>query len=276
MKYNFNYYFPSIPVVITALPKAGCTSLKNFFFALEMSLQAEGAGLGAHKARGSLLYPSDPNTIHHRVPVDDFLVNPATDVAQGTTFIAVIRDPLARLISCWTDKFLLASDVDYARHFHGESWFPDPAAGPDAAEASLYQFVEQLRDSQDFREADPHWTPQVQMLLPVHKYTYVTSTDRLSALPAQLPQILAGRSPTDVPMPRFNARPPIDFRWLATERVIQAVGEAYATDCQLLDAFGLLESDYWTPQPFRVTEESWGSIRTAAQANRKRWFGSLT
>lgn len=272
MKYNFTYYFPSIPVVVTALPKTGCTSLKNFLFAVELSLQASASDNGASHRTSSLLYPADPSDIHWRVPVDQFLVSAATEIPTGTPVVSVLRDPLDRVISCWTDKFLFAQDVDYYRHFGAEKWFPDPHDGPGGAEASLYEFMCLIRDSESFRTADPHWTPQVEMLLPVQLYTALIMTDDLDGLPGLIPGLAEKFQGMELTMPHFHPSPEVNIEWLSTRRVVEAAKAAYSSDYALLAAHEQLATSQSAPFEAAPIDEDWQAIAKIALKNREQWL----
>lgn len=121
--------------VICAIPKAGCTSLKEWLFA----------------QNGGVVY----GDIHSRLPDARFCLahHPGADVS-GWPVIAVVRDPVARLMSAWQSKFVEHSNAHFRQYAATHSLH------------SLADFVAHLETVSDLDEENPHWRPQSWFILP--------------------------------------------------------------------------------------------------------------
>ncbi|MCB1418179.1 MAG: sulfotransferase family 2 domain-containing protein [Notoacmeibacter sp.] len=91
--------------VYHAVPKVACTSLKTLFWTLNhegnsVPLEEKAANL-LRRLRGR---PPRPLGIHHRAGYETVSFDASRPVPAGYESFAVVRDPLARLKSAWSNK----------------------------------------------------------------------------------------------------------------------------------------------------------------------------
>jgi len=85
---------PAHKLSFYTVPKCGCTSIKNFFFEIE-----NGYVFQPYRVNGQRI---TIHQVHRSIPFERL----STEGEEGYTKIAVVRDPVDRLISCYESKVL--------------------------------------------------------------------------------------------------------------------------------------------------------------------------
>ncbi|MEZ5573078.1 MAG: sulfotransferase family protein [Halioglobus sp.] len=123
------------------------------------------------------------------VQLEDYDLDTVREVLASDEYykFAVVREPVSRIISAYTEKFLLnrldnrnhVHTLDVVRTVRNES-DPDLTSG-----ISFRQFIEYLLSS-DPAGLDPHWAPQAMFLAGVDRYDDVFTMEQLPELADQL------------------------------------------------------------------------------------------
>lgn len=178
------------------IAKCGCTSIKRLMVELS-NLEHEHTILqyGVHRVTdgfvtGAQLKDYDSETVRHIVNANDYYK------------FAVIREPVRRIISAYTEKFLvnrtnpgnLLHTLDVVRAVRCHS-SPDPEDG-----ISFREFVQYLVNT-DPTLLDPHWAPQYLYLQGVDSFDDIFTMEQLDALADRLSE----RTGRDIQLGKHNA-----------------------------------------------------------------------
>lgn len=168
-------------VLFSPIAKCACTSLKTMMVHLAQVEQAERIlKLGVHRVTDKF------NTGMH---LKDLPKKRALDIRNSTQYykFAVIRDPIKRAISAYTEKFVVNRLVK-ANHLHTKKVVKSVQGkeNPDLDLGITFrQFVEFVT-SQEQATLDPHWIPQCFYLRGVLKHDAIYRVDQLDKLKAKL------------------------------------------------------------------------------------------
>lgn len=170
-----DYYFPKIRIFVTAIPKNGSQSVLAFLTSLEFSTEDN---------QGSFLVPLREVFEYSA----RYKISPEQEVhgSDGSILtIALVREPCARISSCWIDKFLGWSPG--VTMLHGAaSWFPSAVNDRGSLETAFVKFLDALAQDHDLLHADAHWAPQTALLRPL-EYDHQLEPGELTRL---LPKIV--------------------------------------------------------------------------------------
>ena len=183
---KFSLYFPSSQVLYRWIPKNACTSVKKLF------IQGEPESIDL-KVREHRFH----ETVQERFGVEQSIIIQNS----GFTTVAIIRDPILRIISCYLDKFALP--VVDNRPFEG--FIKDHIKRYiqlnriDRSEDESISFAEFL----DYIESTPlylhniHWMPQSSflpkdfsdvILIPIDSIAYIPNLINSSKLGVDIPR----------------------------------------------------------------------------------------
>ena len=111
---------PTLGLAYFAVPKNACTTLKEAFFALNEGRPfapwdgPEGRTMYIHNTQGYFSAPATPEAFAE---------------TEGLLRLAVVRDPMRRLVSCWKNRVLHHRELSVARL--GEAPFAQHGLPPD-------------------------------------------------------------------------------------------------------------------------------------------------
>lgn len=175
------------------LPKAACTSVKTMFWELETGRDSTRRGL-SDRVRARLGRAVPPFPIHH---LDGYVTRPFGEVAApaGHARICLVRDPLSRLRSAWTNKVGRAvfATRGETRQVSGAGLGLDPTFG---------YFVENLDAYREIsRPAQVHSRDYAWHLGP--DLRWYDQVFRIEDMPG-FERFLSGRAGTGIRVPRHN------------------------------------------------------------------------
>jgi hypothetical protein len=192
-------------LVYVPVPKAGSTAL---LWAL-----APLAGLGREDFLGSRkLEVTRALTVHDTsVWGDEHLLENRSAreqeqvlTAPGWFRFTVVRDPVRRLWSAWTEK-VLCRNPRFVKLYGSEEWFPGPPGSSGDVVEAFRQFVHALPGRGDDWH-DPHWSSQAALISEgVVEYGHVGRTERLDETVALLRDHVGARGHALPPLERENA-----------------------------------------------------------------------
>lgn len=233
------FYHERIGMVIAAIPKCGCSTIKRWCIALTDAAALADPGLDVHRHAARTLALA-------KRPRDE-----AEAILSTKPVLAVARDPAERLRSAFIDKFVrpapdevMPATAELIRDYRGDGVVADTW---DERSITFRQFVEYVGHA-DPDHLDAHWRPQAAFVRGRRVDTLIT-LDRLSstldALAASLgrsdvraaaesvtrkePAALEGLA--DVPASELHARnlrPPL--AQLADADVLKMIRECFADD----------------------------------------------
>jgi hypothetical protein len=168
-------------LLFTPIAKCACTSLKTMMVQLAQSPHTDHIlRLGIHRVTDEF------NTGMH---LKDLPESRALEISSGEDFykFAVVRDPLKRCISAYTDKFL-ANRLDVANQQHTGKVVRavQATSNPDMARGITFREFVQFLVSQPPSELDPHWAPQHFSLASIPRYDRIFRVDQMAELKAAL------------------------------------------------------------------------------------------
>ncbi|MEL6206003.1 MAG: sulfotransferase family 2 domain-containing protein [Pseudomonadota bacterium] len=120
-----------------AVPKCACSSLKNFFFTL-----TQGVTFAEAKAQGRTP-PGNKAHVHQVYPSRSF-ADSASRSDPGWTHIAVVRDPVSRVVSCYANKIQqrnVLSEPETAERARAEGLSLTPSISEFVADIDGYHAV---------------------------------------------------------------------------------------------------------------------------------------
>lgn len=187
---------PKEKLLYAPIAKCGCTSLKRLMVELseldhtELILKHDVHRVTDVFVTGAQLKDHTNETIQTIINSDDYYK------------FAVVRDPVRRIISAYTEKFLvnrltnanLLHTIDVLRQIRCESR-PDLNAG-----VSFRSFVNFLTASPPQR-LDPHWAPQHLFLHGVNRFNAIFTMEQMDELAKQLSAITG----KDIQLGKHNA-----------------------------------------------------------------------
>ena len=182
--------------VYHAVPKVACTSLKTLFWTLNhegqpVPLEERAANL-LRRLRGR---PPRPLGIHHRPGYETVSFDTARPVPRGHESFALVRDPLARLKSAWSNK------VTSERFEHREEDRAIERAGL-PLEPSFAEFIENYEAYRSLSGAARDHTEHYPVYLGPSRAS-VHRLFRMEAM-AELEAWLSARSGRTITVPREN------------------------------------------------------------------------
>ena len=137
-------------------------------------------------------------------------------LAAGYHTIAIVRNPWARLVSCWADKFEGTVTSAGKRMLHDYGWSPD---------MRFWEFAQRAIQIQPSM-ANVHFRPQ-------HTFHEGLAAEviQIEQIGTEWPRL---QSKYDLmPLPRANKTKSRDWRELYTESLAQQVADYYARDIDL-------------------------------------------
>ena len=218
------YRFPRSRVSIAATPKTGRTSILTFLVDLENRL-------GAPEAGGK----TPAQDLDKRLK--PFVIGDDSATGEGELRLATVRDPAARIASCWLDKLVDGTAVWLAKH-QSEDWFPEDFRTPEAIEASFLAFLGALRKDSEFFHSDPHWAPQSWMLRHWQAARCVATGELADLPPAILGRLDLPAGLAPAPMPHKHRTEAWLKPFLLTPAARALISEVYSSDYALLETHG--------------------------------------
>ena len=273
-----HHYFPLSGLFLTSIPKAGNTSTRSFFLAIECALE-EASISGVTPT--SLSYLEKEMSIHSNPQVWSYSVSPKSrKVPKSAIKVVALRHPLERTLSMWIDKVVLAEDAFMLAAFGDQDWFPNPNYSIKEMQECLILFLKKLRDPV-FLASDIHWIPQITFTPSIDEYTYILTTDNLSQLPEMLSEQPHLSWLRNIPIPQFHRTEPTIKSYLFTQEVRDLVKEIYESDFNLLHSTGLyhpspLENDQFVNRDLNQDSENWKSIQRQAELSRINMISELS
>lgn len=123
------------------------------------------------------------------IRLKDFDMESVRNILSGDEYykFAVVREPVRRIVSAYTEKFLLnRRDSGNLIHTRDVLQTIRNSSRPDIEEGITFrEFVEYLTDS-DPLSLDPHWMPQYMFLAGVNQYDEVFTVEQLDRLANRL------------------------------------------------------------------------------------------
>jgi hypothetical protein len=243
------FYFPTLNIIFTAIPKTGSTSLKKYLFSLEE--EASGDIEAASAIRGG--YGDD---IHSHEANRKFLFS-SRSLSRTKEELAlkllVVRNPVDRTISAWLNKFLFVPhrSREFLKYL-GADFVPTSFQGG-AVEMRRYleKFVNRLDNDPRFLHGDPHWTPQSSLIDRRDAFDVVIETDKLRTLP----EILFNHHDFLISAPHFrdvlrdrrigkeNSSNPGFIDALSSPGLEDQIRSIYRVDFELFDALGISQTE---------------------------------
>lgn len=173
------------PVFYQPLTKCGCTYLRNVMFYLDHRAPIRDASGQLHPDYDGDLSAADV---------------PAKEIAASDLAFVVVRDPVARFMSLYFDKFVSPEEVEphrevyrYARQAGTEVF---PGRDIDANRANCHKVLDHIEStltSWPYEAANWHWKPQVVRLRMIRELRFQVLT--LEGLDWQLPTVLGDEIP---------------------------------------------------------------------------------
>jgi hypothetical protein len=229
-----HYFLPKTNIAFTAIPKTGCTSLKNYLIDLERAYsagnfdltQTEYLNMGIHSSKLASQY---------QITAAQFAAG------KSSPNILVLRDPYQRALSAWTNKLLYAQD-DYSiyHRLKMEPFTPVEFESMEDLNTAFESFAIRLFQDPVFLDSDTHWKPQHTFVRDLSKHQIVLETSNLSSLQTTLatdPRF--GPYLVNKAVPRFNATRSQLMGRIGTNRAWDLIERTYAQDFHLLEQAGL-------------------------------------
>jgi hypothetical protein len=228
-----HFYFPTINIAFTLIPKTGCTTVKNYLYALEKVASATN--------------PRMPQSfvgeaVHFSESVGDYEIDSTSSGKCSTAFkILVLRNPYRRALSAWANKFLyLTFDIMTYEQYRNESFIPNRFHSIAELDKQFEDFTSKLANEESFLFADDHWKPQSEFISDLDYYDQILETGLLSNLPTAL-ETAVSRKYLDLvgEVPRFNETSYELLDYLGSERTWENLSLAYREDLLMLQSLGL-------------------------------------
>lgn len=263
-----HYLFPFLGVHLTAIPKCGCTTTLTYLIAAERAAgSSDPAEFGNYLER-----MSGEQNVHDGTDRAAFIAERAPTDSSKILTVAVVRDPLDRLLSMWIDKAVLGQGPAFFKAYSSCDWFPRTSDTLALVRERFRRFLNLLGD-EDFRNSNAHWAPQTRYLRP-----NPDSYDALLTLPqvSTLPALLAERRPglewlRSQSVPRLH-RTPAALKLLFSDLARSHVDRLFAGDIAFLQVAGLRETGTALAQDHAegFDESAWESLRQEMAINRIR------
>lgn len=230
MIHQLHLHYPNSGILLTSIPKNGCTSLKNYF--LDIELAYSGSDLNQRE------YGFQGMSIHAKR--NRFRARSGPKKRDGIS-VLVLRNPYSRVASAWVNKFLYAQ-ADYAivnRH-RDQPFARLGEMAPEDIRQAFREFVVELNSSDDFRESDNHWRPQSQFYRNLTDYSIVLETTEVIKLPTLLAdQGVDEQALNSCVLMHFNRSDSTIYEILWSPGTTELVEAAYAEDFLALKAAGI-------------------------------------
>lgn len=226
-----HYFYPKSNIFYSLIPKTGCTTVKNFLYAVE-----------SHYVTGESQLPSvlDAKLGVHREPSTHYLTRRSRP-PRGSLSLVVLRDPYSRVSSAWLNKFLYAQE-DYSLYhrFRQEDFVLGNDFGFEQIQPAFESFLLKLRGDYSFLNSDRHWKPQSSFIRNINDYTLVLETSNLHELPKALEDNgIQQHITSSYELPHFNKTMNGLSFGLWTDKTIQLIQDIYKNDLALLESQGI-------------------------------------
>ncbi len=179
-------------------PKAGCTSVLLALASLEgENLERLYASQSLLLSREQTIHDSSLWTHLSKFSGDTIPNEFGVSEENGWLIFTIVRDPVRRLWSAWSDK-ILEQTPWYSRQYGAEEWFPSttPTCIEDIAN-QFEIFVIALCQKPDLLRDDAHWRPQIFNVFPNSiSYGFIGSTPTLDKDLKRIGRHAASKIPT--------------------------------------------------------------------------------
>lgn len=193
-----HFYFPTINIAFTLVPKTGCTTVKNYLYALETIASATNPAIPQ-----SFL----GEAIHFSAAVGDYEIDEISSSKYSKAHkILVLRNPYKRALSAWANKLLyLTFDIGSFKRHRDASFTPLHFNSISELDKRFEDFTRELANDQTFLFSDQHWRPQSEFIKDLGDYNLILETGQLSKLPIELETVVSKEYLDLVgKVPRFN------------------------------------------------------------------------
>jgi hypothetical protein len=228
-----HFYFPTINIAFTLVPKTGCTTVKNYLYALEKLASATN--------------PVTPQSflgqaIHFSAAVGDYEIEDISNSTYSTALkILVLRNPYQRALSAWANKFLyLTFDIRRFHKYRDENFTPNTFNSIAELDKQFEDFTWRLANDTAFLFVDEHWKPQSEFIKDLGDYDLILETGQLSKLPIELETVVSKEYLDLVgEVPRFNETSYELLDYLGNDRTWGNLSLAYSEDLLMVQSVGL-------------------------------------
>lgn len=230
-----HYFLPKINVSFSAIPKTGCTSLKNYLFALEK----DNSGNSVDEATPIEYFEQH---IHRPEVMSGFRVKTLQHMGPARSLrILVLRNPYNRILSAWANKLLFAQhDFRIFDRLSNESFTPVDFSSIQELNQAFERFTERLFSDSEFLQSDVHWQPQVEFFDNVSDYDVVFETSALGGIQSVVEMHLASQGRTSKRhFPHFNATTSSLVSQIGTRAAWDYVRATYKEDLEALKIAGI-------------------------------------
>ncbi|MCP8896337.1 sulfotransferase family protein [Shinella daejeonensis] len=213
--------------VYLSVPKAGCTSVKNWMYHLEHGRYPE-KPLDIHKIEQSRLIHFDNNR------------SKVYEALRRSFVFTLVRHPLKRAYSLFNEKILHQSQYAFGdaqvllKNRYGASLRNESL---EECRADFLAFLNLVRDTQrktvDFR-LDWHWIPQTVIINDALRFRTLDFIGRVETMDQDMEFVMKRTGATTIPFPRFNEGPKSKFAYeeVLTDRIRDLGKQIYATDLE--------------------------------------------
>ena len=158
---------------------------------------------------------------------------------DGTVSVVVLRNPVDRLYSAWSDKLLLSRDPGFYRRFRDEPWYPRDLETVADLHQALADFVTALESSEELLQADPHWKPQAVQIEGHPPYDVILTTKNLG----DLLTLIADAQPhldwiRSTPVPRLHSSD-VGASGVMTADLVARIETLFSDDVALLEQWAV-------------------------------------
>jgi Sulfotransferase family len=183
-------------LLFTPIAKCACTSLKSMMVQLAQVPHAkEILRMGVHRVTDEF------NTGMH---LKDLPLSAAQEIIEGEDYykFAVVRDPIKRVISAYTEKFLINRLRENNKIHTGKVVRAVQAtSNPDMSKGITFREFVHFIVSKTPAELDPHWAPQYLRLASIPHYDRIYRVDQMN----ELMMALEERIGTKVSLDKLNS-----------------------------------------------------------------------
>ena len=226
---------PTVNVSFSSIPKTGCTTLKNYLFALEQDqIRQDKSETAAFEYVGHDIHR--PTVMRH-YQVNTLKVNGPADSLK----ILVLRNPYHRALSAWVNKLVFAqNDYGIFEKLRDEPFTPVEFFSVEDLNQAFEKFTERLASDKKFLQSNTHWLPQVDFFDDVLDYDVVLETSGLGELQGIIEKHLKSQGRiSNRSFPHFNATSSVLVSHIGTRASWDFVGSTYKKDLKALTDAGL-------------------------------------
>ena len=197
---------PKFKFVYLSIPKAGCTSVKNWIYRLENGHYLN-EPLDIHKVERSHLVHFDTNR------------SQVYEAFRSSFVFTLVRHPLKRAYSLFTEKILQQSQYAFGgvrRKLKDQYGASLQIGGLDECQSDFLAFLNFIRDTQrskvDFR-LDWHWIPQTAIVRDALKHRTIDFIGRVETMDLDMQFVMDRTGATAIRFPRFNESPKVKYSY---------------------------------------------------------------